>query len=652
MSVVCLVTYEIHPTTRGGCGVLLHHAAAHLIRAGHEIVLLLDVPADKFEQFCTIDRLALPNPDRCRAYRVDALSTGASRAGGLWLQRSIRFADALAAVAQQEKLDAVEFFDFTGAAYVALVRRLFYGATGGQNGPAIAVRLHNTLELIDDFAPTREFDRDRYRLHALERAALRLADTVLTPTRTYFEAYGARYHIDPARVMVSLPAKGTTPRVSRPDPRAPFSIIHVGRLMHFKGVDQFVLAAVELFRRRPNLNATIDLIGADTEESPGEASYAAYLRTLIPPPLLDRFLFPGHLSHEQIAAHLARALFAVYPNRFESFCYALHETRDAGVPVIVNDTPGMREFCNHEVNALLYDGRTDSLVAAMERLFDNDALRERLVAPVPVAPPLGDFYSHPPAPAVHRAALPRTLTVILEGIDPAAAAQTLAALAAQSHPAVSILRLSPSDPGPDTIWLLGRTWRPSSPAPRSADALVILRSGDVPAPHWLHRCATALSTGAAFASTWATRDSQPIAHCPDLEPELLPFKSGSTPTRCLIRTIADLPLADLFDTGLSQLGEVGLLWSTIAQHGPGVTLPEPLIELAADRPSPADPVLLKYLLCRYGAPFSDRLRLYSAFQHEALQAPAPDRLQAAAELGGRTLAELALKKLARRITGS
>ncbi len=213
MSVVCLVTYEIHPTTRGGCGVLLHHAAAQLLRAGHEVILLLDAPADKYQQFCTIDRLALPSPDHCRAYSVDALSTGASRAGGLWLQRSLRFADALAAVEQREKLDAVEFFDFTGAAYVTLVRRLFRDAAGGTSGPAIAVRLHNTLELIDDFAPTREFDLDRYRLHALERAALRLADTVLTPTRSYFEAYAARYSIDPARVMVSLPAKGMTPRV-------------------------------------------------------------------------------------------------------------------------------------------------------------------------------------------------------------------------------------------------------------------------------------------------------------------------------------------------------------------------------------------------------------------------------------------------------
>ena len=32
MAKICFVTYEIHPTNRGGCGVLLHHAAELLLR--------------------------------------------------------------------------------------------------------------------------------------------------------------------------------------------------------------------------------------------------------------------------------------------------------------------------------------------------------------------------------------------------------------------------------------------------------------------------------------------------------------------------------------------------------------------------------------------------------------------------------------------
>ncbi len=70
---ICFVTYELHPTTWGGCGVLLHHAAEILLRRGHEITFLLDVPPKYVAQFRDVDRLNLPSPERCRAYGVDEL---------------------------------------------------------------------------------------------------------------------------------------------------------------------------------------------------------------------------------------------------------------------------------------------------------------------------------------------------------------------------------------------------------------------------------------------------------------------------------------------------------------------------------------------------------------------------------------------------
>ena len=73
MSRVCFVSYEIHPTTWGGCGVLLHNAARVLLAEGHEVLFLLDVPEQAFDRFQNVDRLALPNHQRCRAYHVDAL---------------------------------------------------------------------------------------------------------------------------------------------------------------------------------------------------------------------------------------------------------------------------------------------------------------------------------------------------------------------------------------------------------------------------------------------------------------------------------------------------------------------------------------------------------------------------------------------------
>ena len=73
MATICFVSYEIHPTTWGGCGVLLRHAAEHLLRRGHEIVFLLDVPREYFDRFDGTDRLTFSHAERCRAYHVDTL---------------------------------------------------------------------------------------------------------------------------------------------------------------------------------------------------------------------------------------------------------------------------------------------------------------------------------------------------------------------------------------------------------------------------------------------------------------------------------------------------------------------------------------------------------------------------------------------------
>src|SRR5688500_17840917 len=78
MSRICFVSYEISPTTWGGCGTLLHNAAYVLLTHGHEVIFVLDMPYDYFDRFQHHDRLALPNSERCRAYHVDTLCQSVS----------------------------------------------------------------------------------------------------------------------------------------------------------------------------------------------------------------------------------------------------------------------------------------------------------------------------------------------------------------------------------------------------------------------------------------------------------------------------------------------------------------------------------------------------------------------------------------------
>lgn len=706
MSVVCFVSYEIHPTNKGGCGVLLHHAAECLLRDGHEVVFLLDLPAHEFERFVSVDRLGFPGAERCRAYLVDRLCGGfpygPHQVPNIFVWKALRFAHALERLREVERPDLVEFFEYCGPGYYAMTSRLFEpAAPADAPAPVLGVRLHTSIELLDDCSGTRFLDRDRFVMYGLERCALELAESVFTPSRSFYEHHYRRmYRLAPERVAVSQPPKlAFAPVRRRPDRRGPFRVAFFGRMYQFKGVDQLVHAGVALLLRRPDLACTFDLIGSDSTDSPWGGSYVEYLRTLIPARLRDRFLFPGHITHEQAAARLDDALVAVFPNRFESFCYALHEVYDAGVPVIANDLPAFREFFVHEENCLLYDGTTTGLVGALERMIDDDGLRARVTRPRAVATdPLGGVYDRPRALAPLAPGDPpgdelRVLALVLCEAHSAAPEEAPAsrALARQSRPPDRVVRLLATTPDvEETLWLLGRAWHARDERGRpveacdlaTADALVILREGDALDPAWLERCARALRRrpGAPFAGSWSACGGRVRPGMLDIAPEVYPFEAGARPTRVLLRTEPGRLVLDLLDPNLGPLGEVGAIWEAIGRHGaPGVLDPRVLLRTADDDNEPAPPDALKYLLARHGHVFGDRFAILAGLLHEAAgarargtpQAPAPvavpppaqapplhgvngvngvdRRLYVADELGGRTLLRLALRKAVRRI---
>ncbi len=714
MPTICFVTYEIHPTNKGGCGVLLHHAAQILLRQGHTIIFLLDVPRNEFVQFVERDRLGFPRPENCRAYWVDDLLGGfplpAADVPNLFRLKSLRFAHALRRLLEREAVDLVEFFEYAGVGYAAFVDRIF-GDDGEQPGkppaggakmPVLAARLHSSLELLDIYGGTHGMDRDRHFLYGLERAALQLTETIIAPTRTFFTAhYEGPYGLPSRRMVVAQSPKQPFPAVSRRPPRdGPYRIAFIGRMFALKGVDQLVQAAVLLFRRRPALRCSVDLIGYDSPESPVPGSFVAYLRTLMPAELRDRFVFHGQLSHARIVERLGDASFAVFPNRIESFCYALHEVYDAGVPVVVNNLPAFADFFTHERNALVYDGTTEGLLAALERMIDDADLRERLRRPYAVAEqPLGEIYAQPRAlqPLVAGGVPAVAASVLIladERDDEDALAATLESLRRQERSAAEayVLRSSPAGAG-ESVWLLGRCWQVTRAAPDhgghaagasaasasgplsatdllTRDALLLLAAGDRLPPAWLARCSGALARRAElpFAGTWRRREGLLFAPQLDTCPEAWPFEEGVDRTRVLLRTASQRLIVDLFDPLLGALGEIGYLWRLVAANGPGVLTPLPPIEVvAAARDCTSPPDALQALLARCGQPFAERiaqlagvLRGRAAAPEARDGAPAHPQLSIeqkraiAADLNGKSLLRLALRKFwhkARRIGG-
>lgn len=681
MSTICFCSCEIHPTTRGGAGVFVHHAVRKLLAEGHTVLLLLDLPRREFERFDQRERPKWEGADRCRVFLVEDLCADLAirpeEAPTPAFFNSLRWAAALQSLGAEEKIDLVEFYDFAGPAYAALAMRAF-GLLPSLG--TIAVRVHTPLDLIDAVGGTRYLDRDRWSMHALERAAFRLAEAVLVPSESFYqESLRDRYQIEPGRAVVSTPAMGEglrdsrgNPRATPSDPTAPITIAFVGRMFQIKGVDQFVHAGVELLRRHPTLNLTFDLIGSDSSESPLDDSYTAYLRSMIPEPMRGRFHFPGHVPHEGLGERLRHVLFAVFPSRLESFGYAMHEARAFRLPIIVNDIPAARDFLMDGRDALFYDGRTHSLLDAMERLLGDESLRQCLVAtPSPMPESLGPFYRKPRVLRARSNEPPLSaVTVVVLGASNA----TLAALRAQTHAPANIVCLHEADPdAEETIWLLERPWhaRDDRGNPitfaevRTTDALVLLNAGDQPALDWLALGLHALNANPAlgFAGTWGSRAGRVVPSLLDIAPESWPFEHGETLTRALTRTEPGRLLLDALDPAFGSLADLARVYHAIERDGPGVLLPVPKIELAEDSRDPADANLLKFLLARFSTTLADRLVGYSGQLFDqvlAARAGAPNtignpsvehKLAIADQLGGKTLMRLGWRKAVRRLRG-
>jgi glycosyltransferase involved in cell wall biosynthesis len=621
MSRVCFVSYEIHPTTRGGCGVLLHNAAQVLLAEGHEVLFLLDVPEKVFDRFENVDRLSFPRPERCRAYHVDALCQRIPLrpddfcTTDAW--RAYRFHFACQQVYAAERPDVIEFFDFCGVAHYALSAK----ATGRDYEHShLAVRAHNTFEMLDVHEATNPLSFQRYMLYALEHNSLRLAESVLYPSDSYLRD-GYQPHYEPwlGRSVRSQPPLVVWPESAPPRPDADIALFY-GRLFAWKGVDLFVDAAVAYLENRSNPPLQFYLVGYDSHCPPIDVlDYRTYLLRKIPKKYRDRFVFTGWLDWNRFAELLPRVRFGVFPSYFESFCYALHEVYLARIPVIVSDTPGIRDFFRHEDNALLFDGSVSDLTRQMERLAGDAGLHERITLPYPVATaPLGDFYRGPFHESwVNRqtpARQPSLLVCMIDDGQSAAAARTLDSLAKSRIADMRVVRLRPDDDRAEGVaaWLLGalRTLHDDRDGPllpanvSTKEALVILRAGDQLHPDYLRRSLETLARQPeiGFVGSWRhihdageTRvDTFPL----DAALELVPFLRNSPLSRCVLRTAPDTLLIDLFPPNAGAWGELAYLWDQDTGRRCGVVIPEVLVAHQAEPAKGIDPATLAYLVVR------------------------------------------------------
>lgn len=200
------------------------------------------------------------------------------------------------------------------------------------------------------------------------------AERVLAPSRVYERALQARgiHH-------TGVWTRGVDPGLFHPGRRddawrARFGVgpggllvTYVGRLAREKDLDRLLAAWQRLGERRRD--ARLVLVGQ------GPLEEALRMRQV-----------PGvHLAGVRTGVELAAAyasadLFA-FPSPTETFGNSLLEAMACGVPALAVRAGGVLEFAEHDVNAWLAPPHdTRALVAALDRLLGEPALRARLAA--------------------------------------------------------------------------------------------------------------------------------------------------------------------------------------------------------------------------------------------------------------------------------
>jgi glycosyltransferase involved in cell wall biosynthesis len=147
------------------------------------------------------------------------------------------------------------------------------------------------------------------------------------------------------------------------------TLLFLGHLLEDKGVYDLVRAFAAVARLLPELQLVLGGIG----------NIDAVRRLATRLEIQERVSCPGWLGPERKSAALRSSTIFILPSYAEGMPMALLEAMSWGLPVIATPVGGIPQLVEHEVNGLLIaPGDVNGLAAAIQRLLQDPALRERL----------------------------------------------------------------------------------------------------------------------------------------------------------------------------------------------------------------------------------------------------------------------------------
>jgi glycosyltransferase involved in cell wall biosynthesis len=371
-----MLSYRSKPHC-GGQGIYLRHVSRELAALGHNVEVYSGQPYPELEpgpQLRTLPSLDLyrdedpfrtPRPSEYRDW-IDLLEVGM-----MWtaafpepLTFSIRALRAL----RERRADFDIVHDNQVLAYGLLgIPRLGLPLVTSIHHP---ISVDRRIELAQATGWSRLTKRRWYSFVRMQARVARRVGAIMTGSESSRDDILRDFKVPPANVRVVPLGVDTRLFHPRRAPRVPGSIIAVASAdSPVKGIPTLLRAFAKLATER---DASLTVVGkpapgGPTEKLIGELS------------LGDRVRFVTGISDDDLAALVARTEVAVVPSLYEGFSLPAVEHMASGTPLVASRTGALPEVVG-DAAMLVSPGDPEELAAALRRLQDSPAERERLAA--------------------------------------------------------------------------------------------------------------------------------------------------------------------------------------------------------------------------------------------------------------------------------
>lgn len=179
-----------------------------------------------------------------------------------------------------------------------------------------------------------------------------------------------RYHLDNSNKNIELIKNGVTEGLLSHDSQNERYILFLGRIdIHHKGLDVLITAYREFHKTFPDIRLVIAGDGRDREH------FKTMLMKL-PDDVRRNIELSGWISGDKKTEVISKALFAVFPSRYEVQPIAILEELACGKAIVVSDIPELSYITENGVGVSFKSGDAGSLADAMKALTVRKDIHE------------------------------------------------------------------------------------------------------------------------------------------------------------------------------------------------------------------------------------------------------------------------------------